>query len=101
MCVAHLTFFRRYALMAGVKNSMPSKPGADMTQVLAVDHRLLPIIGPASRPVFCAARGFEYWNLAVPIIGFLWSLDVGAWNSFSQPSDPIYPIRIKLLTGQN
>jgi hypothetical protein len=60
--------------MPVVKNSVPSKLGADIAQVLVVDHRPPPIIGLASRRAIRAARGFEYWNLAVPIIGLLWSL---------------------------
>jgi hypothetical protein len=71
--------------MPVVKNSMPSKLGAEGAQILAVDHRLLPIIGLASRPVFRAASCFEYWNLAVPIIGLLWSLKFGAWSLLSSP----------------
>ena len=54
-CVAHLTFFKRYALMPDVKNILSSLPPAP---VLPECPRLPPIIGLASRPVFRAARGF-------------------------------------------
>jgi hypothetical protein len=59
--------------MPVVKNSVPSKLGADVAQILAVAHRLLPIIGLASHPVLRATRGFEYWNLEI-----LWSLKFGS-----------------------
>jgi hypothetical protein len=72
--------------MPVVKNIRPFETVRHVAQA-AVDHRLPPIIGLASRLVFRATSCFEYWNLAVPIIGFLWSLDVGAWNFFSQTPD--------------
>jgi hypothetical protein len=59
--------------MPVVKNRVSSEASRQVAQA-AVDHRLPPIIGLAPRPVFRAASCFEYWNLAVPIIGLLWSL---------------------------
>ena len=84
-CVAHLTFFKRYALMPVVKNRVSSEASGQTAQA-AVDHRLPPIIGLASRPVLRPARSFEYWNLVVPP-----SLEFEVWEfgiSFPRPKTP-------------
>jgi hypothetical protein len=73
--------------MPVVKNRVSSEASRQVAQA-AADHRLPPITGLASRLVFRAARGFEYWNLAVPIIGFLWSLKFGSLEfPFPDPPD--------------
>ena len=80
--------------MPVVKNSVPSKPGADVAQVLAVDHGLPPIIDLASHPVFRAARGFEYWSLK-----FLWSLK---FVSLEFPFPPFtHQTKIKALNPES
>jgi hypothetical protein len=68
--------------MPVVKNMMPFEAGAPVGQALP------PIIGWACRPVFRAARCFEYWNLEL-----LWSLDVGVWNFLSPPPSPVLEIK--------
>jgi hypothetical protein len=52
--------------MPGVKNSVPSKLGADAAQALP------PIIGLVSRHAFRAAKCFEHWNFSGA-----WMLELG------------------------
>jgi hypothetical protein len=80
-CVAHLNIFKRYALIPVVKNRVSSEASRQVAQAV-VNHRLPPIIGMVSHPVFRTAKYFEYWSLAL-----LWSLKFVSLEFLSQPPD--------------